>query len=292
VLARVVAELVRDHDLLLAQRKRLGEQRVPEHHAPRGPDPEREGVGLVGVRAHFLDPQRYAWKPLLALKAPRGQDECLLAERLRAVVEVGRDEGEEGGDGNEGTGSRQPPVVAEPAREGHDDEQRQADREELGGKHRPVLEQPGEVVEIADVVTPVPPVRHEPEREPDEPDDGEAEHAEEHPGADRARGRLAGESGSAPGVQPQHGDEGDLRERPDDEEKALVAMRVRDELGSEHLVDVDTAEGEVVGNSAGKKEHCAEREEASDYGRDHGAHEPAVAIRRRVRFQACQRRVA
>ena len=56
VVARVVGELVRDHDADLPVAERPLEERVPEDHAPRRPEADREGVRLVGELVHVLAP--------------------------------------------------------------------------------------------------------------------------------------------------------------------------------------------------------------------------------------------
>ena len=145
VILRVVPQLVREDDLLLVLRERREEHRVPEDDTPRRPDPEGVGVRLVGVLAHLLDPKRNVSEAELGLVHARGLEERLVAERLRREVEVGSDEREDRSDRDEDRCARQPPTVTEAAREPHDDEERDADREELGGQRRPVLEDPVEV---------------------------------------------------------------------------------------------------------------------------------------------------
>ena len=148
-------------------------------------------------------------------------------------------------------------------REAHHDEQGDADGEELRAEDRPVLEQPVEVAELALLVATRPPVRHEPERQVDEPDDAEPEHAEEHPRADRPRRGLADEGNAASRVQPEREQERDLREHPEHVEHTLVALRLCDEAGSEDGVDVDRRAREVVRHRGGVEEErsdCERRE--------------------------------
>ena len=89
---------------------------------------------------------RHVGQAELALVAVGGLDEWLVAERLRRVVEVRRDEGEERGDCDEDGGSRQPPVVAEATGQAHHDDEREAEGHELRPEEDPVLEEPGDVV--------------------------------------------------------------------------------------------------------------------------------------------------
>ena len=91
----------------------------------------------------------------------------------------------------------------EAAREPHHDEERDADREELGGQRRPVLEDPVEVAEVALAPPPLPPVGGDRERKVDEPGEAQTEHPEEHPGADRSRRGLPHEFRAAARVEPQ-----------------------------------------------------------------------------------------
>ena len=79
----------------------------------------------------------------------RRREQRLVAQRIGREVEVRRDEREERRDGDEHRRAGEPPAVAEPARETHHDEEREADREELRGEHRPVLDQPVEVAQLA-----------------------------------------------------------------------------------------------------------------------------------------------
>ena len=101
----------------------------------------------------------------------------------------------------------------------------------------------------------------------DEPYDSEAEHPEEHPGADRSRRRLPHEPRAALRVDPERREKRDLREDPVDVEEALVAPRPLDEVSPEHLVDVERAEGKIVGDGGRVEEEGAEREERdAEYG--------------------------
>ena len=268
---RVVRELVREDDLLLVLRERREEHRVPEDDPPRRPDPEGVGVRLVGVLADLLDPKRNVPEAELRLVRARRLEERLVAERLRREVEVGSDEREDRSDGDEDRCPRQPPTVTEAARESHDDEERDADREELGGQRRPVLEDPVEVAQVALAPASLPPVGGDRERKVHEPGDAKTEHPEEHPRADRPRRRLPHESRAAAGVDPQRREQRDLREHPVDGEEPVVALRPLDEVGPEDRVDVDRAQAQVVRDGGRVEEECAEREPAHDHHREGGS---------------------
>ena len=87
VVARVVRELVRDHDPHLAVAERRLEQRVPQDHAPRRPEADRERVRLVGELVHVLDPHRDVGDALLAceLRRLRGEPVVLAAASGRGT---------------------------------------------------------------------------------------------------------------------------------------------------------------------------------------------------------------
>ena len=71
---------------------------------------------------------------------------------------------------------------------------------------RKLLDRPVQVALLRDVVAAVPPHAGEAERKLRQPDDAEAEHREQHPRADPARGGLAGEHGAASRVEREHDD--------------------------------------------------------------------------------------
>ena len=139
-------------------------------------------------------------------------------------------------------------------------EERERDREELRAEEEPVLEEPLEVAELRLLVPSRPPVPREAERQPDEPDDAEPEHPEEHPGADRAGRRLAREHGAASRVQPERHEQRDLRQHPEDVEDALVPFRVVHELLAEGCVDVDRGQGQAVRDGGRIEQEPSDRE--------------------------------
>ena len=198
-----------------------------------------------------------------------GRDESGVLERLRrSEVEVGEGEREERRDPDEDAGAGQPPPFAEPAGEAHHDDQRDAERDEARGEHDPVLDEPVEVAEVGLVVAPVPPVRDRAKRNPHEPRDRDPEHPEEHPRADRPRRRLAHERDSSPRIDREHGEERDLRERPQQVVEALEALRAGDECCAEDLVDVDRRKGEVVRHVRRVEEERSNCEDRGDGDRE------------------------
>ena len=104
----------------------------------------------------------------------------------------------------------------------------------------------------------------DPERKPDQPDDAEPEHAEQHSGADRTGRRLAGKHGTAPRVDPQGREQHDLSQNPGDVEEALVPPRLVDESGSEGLVDVDGGECEISRNVRREQQDGGDDESGRD----------------------------
>ena len=171
-----------------------------------------------------------------------------------------------GSDRDEHGRAGDPPRLAEPAGEEHHDEQGDADRDERAAELEPVAERPVEVARLGQVVAARPPEVEQPERELDEPDDPEPEHAEQHAGADRPGGRLAREAGAAAGVDPERREQRDLPEHPGDEEEALDARRPRRTRRlAEDGVDVDC--GEV---QAGRHRRAEEQRRADEPGRGRG----------------------
>jgi hypothetical protein len=89
-------------------------------------------------------------------------------------------------------------------------------------------------------------MRREPEGETDEPHDAEAEHPEQHSGADGAGRRLLRERDPAARVERERDEKRDLGEEPVDVEEALVPLGPGDDSGAEDLADVDVAQTEIV----------------------------------------------
>ena len=138
--------------------------------------------------------------------------------------------------------------------ERHHDQEREADRDERAAEREPVVEQPLQVSDLGHVVAPLPPERDEPERELHEPHEPEPEHAEQHPGADRARGRFAGERGTPLRVDPEDEQERRLGAEPEQKQEPLEPFRPRDEAGAEDGVLVDRRQREVARDDRRKQQ--------------------------------------
>ena len=93
---------------------------------------------------------------------------------------------------------------------------------------------------------PLPPERSHGERKPHDPCEPQPDHAEQHPGADRAGGRLAREARAASRVDGERDEERSLREHPVHVEEPPVALGARDELRTEDRADVDLRQRKVV----------------------------------------------
>ena len=129
----------------------------------------------------------------------------------------------------------------------------------------------------------------------------EAEHPEQHPGADRPCGRLAGEPGAAAGVDPERREQRDLPEHPGEQEEALDTHGLADERLAEHGVDVDGGEMQAGRHGRAEEERRAararprpRRRAASDAdGAAQAGSIPAGVVRRRVELAVVgQRAVA
>ncbi len=208
-------------------------------------------------------------KPELALVVVRGSDESRILQRpRRPEVEIRERKREQCRDADEDPGARYPPPFAEPAREPHDDQEREAEGDEPRGEHGPVLDEPVDVAEIGLPVPAVPPVARRTERDPHEPGDRDPEHPEQHPGADRPCGRLAEERDPSSRVDGEHGQERDLREHPEHVVETLEARCARDERRAENRIDVDRGERQVVGDVGWVQEDRAGDEDRADDDRD------------------------
>ena len=147
--------------------------------------------------------------------------------------------------------------------------------DERAAELEPVAERPLEVARLGQVVPPRPPDIEQRERKLDEPDDPEAEHAEQHPGADRPGGRLPGEPRPAPRVDPQRREERDLPEHPGEEEEPLDVDGLANECLAEDGVDVDAGEMQAGGNRGAEEERCAHE---PDGDRDSGDDDAGGAV--------------
>ena len=153
-----------------------------------GPSPVAAAFGRL-PRLDDLNAHRDLGQPLLRRELVRLVDDPRRRLLLRRD-QVGADEREQRREPDEHGPAGHPPPEPERPGEPHDDQEREADEEELPAEREPVEEQPVDVPELGHVVAALPPVVEEPERHLDEPEDGEPEHPEQHPGADAAGGRL------------------------------------------------------------------------------------------------------
>ena len=81
-----------------------------------------------------------------------------------------------------------------------------AEQREREAEQEPAAEHGVQVALVAHAVPPVPPEPDHDERHLGHPQEGEAEHAEQHPGPERACRRLPHEPGTPPRVDREHGD--------------------------------------------------------------------------------------
>ena len=94
----------------------------------------------------------------------------------------------------------------------------------------------------------LPPDGGEAERELGEPHEREAEHAEQHSGADSPCGRLAYEAPSPPGIHVEHPDQHNEREQPVDAQEALVVSCLFEIALAEIACRIGLVETQVVGD--------------------------------------------
>ena len=85
----------------------------------------------------------------------------------------------------------------------------------------------------------------------------EAEHAEQHPGADRPGGRLPGEPRPATRIDPERREQRDLPEDPGEQEEPLDVHGLADERLAEHGVGIDPGEVQAGRDRRAEEERCA-----------------------------------
>ncbi len=217
-------------------------------------EPDRIGVRLARLAAHVLHRHRHAGDPLLPLEVGGRRPERRALERCRPRHEVGGREGEQRADRDEHGRSGQPPPLAQPAGEEHHDHEGERDRGERGPEREPVAERPFEVADLGQVVAARPPEVEQPERELDEPDDPQPEHAEQHPGPDRPGRRLPAEARPALRVHPERREQHDLLERPADAEQPLDVLGLAHDVAAEDGVDVERRQGEAPGDGGAEQQ--------------------------------------
>ena len=179
----------------------------------RRPEPRRIGVHERGVVRDLLHLHRDALDALLALEALRRGDQARVAQRLGVARRQPREDEREGRpERDEDRRAGNPPAVAEAARRDPSRSGARGRRRGTRRRARPSSTRPTRGSRLGQVVAPLPPKLGEPESELAQPDEAEAEHAEQHPGADPAGGRLPREARAVAGVEPERGEQHHLGE--------------------------------------------------------------------------------
>jgi hypothetical protein len=162
-----------------------------------------------------------------------------------------------------------PPPVPKRRSERHRDEKPEADEEEHSAEREPVFEHPLDVAGLHDPVAALPPDVRDGERQLGDPDEREADHPEEHPGADAPGRGFAGEAVASPGIESEDDDEYGERRDPVPAQEKLVALRAVEEGGIEEPVLVDVLNLQVVRNvrrpqQVGREKPCRRSREGQD----------------------------
>ena len=156
VVAREVAELVREDHLQLARGEAAVEECVEQHDAPARPDADRLRVRERGDVVDRLDDHGYVPDTLLRLELRCDGDELRVGEPVRAE-QVRVDEREEQRKRDEHRRREEPPPCPESARKPHDDGECEAQEDELGSEREPVPEQERHVAHLRQAVPALPP---------------------------------------------------------------------------------------------------------------------------------------
>jgi hypothetical protein len=204
-------DLVRQHDPHLVVWEAV-EQGVPQDHAPAGTEADGFRVRRTRQLPHVLLLDADILQPLLGGELIGLRKQSLVPHRVDAGNEVRKEECEEERKTDEDRRSCQPPPIAQGCGKRHHDQDGEADEEKRAAEAEPVLEHPPAVAHVRDTVPPLPPELRKAERELDEPEEREPDHSEEHPGADPTCRGFPREARPEDGVEPQHDDEGHLRE--------------------------------------------------------------------------------
>ena len=251
VTAAHVAELVRDHGVLLAAREAAVEQRAPEDHRGRRPEAGHERVRLVGPARDVLDADRRA-RDVLDAREPTavGGEPRVIQLVRRGREQPAGDEREERHDRDDDGRCDEPPApeAARQPDEEHDRRERRGRRRE----QRPLAAQPAENVERPEPPVVVPPQRREVERERDEP-----QHGEQHdPGDHRAPDAPEPDRADAPRPHAREDDERGKRRGDPGHPQRLDAARVARSAfeGTLREVAVDVEPRQVEGRDARPRE--------------------------------------
>lgn len=222
--AGVMPVLMGDDDLNLPVCEARVEERVPEDDSAARPKSDRVGVDRFRLIADLLETNRDVRNALVDRDLMRLGPELLIGKPLQLTGgQVREDKQEESRDADERRTSGDPPVPAEYPGKPHDDCQGERKEEKLAHEQQPVREDELGEVPPDEIVTALPPEADDLERDLDEPDDCEAEHSEQHPGAHPSGRRLAGKALSSQGVRDERADECHLR---GDEIPACHALEV------------------------------------------------------------------
>ena len=213
VVAREMAELVRDHDLQLPVGEPPVEERVPQHDAAARAEAGRLRVRQRRHVAHGLDDDRRVLHVLDPLERARLTQQHRIPQRVRAE-QIRRHERGQRRQRDEDRRRRQPPPVAQPAREPHHDREREAEEDELAAEREPVPEDVREVADVRQVMASLPPQRGHVEGQLRQPEQREAEHPEQHPRPDRPGCRLPREAHAPAGVHDEDDQLDHHRHRP------------------------------------------------------------------------------
>ena len=163
-------------------------------------------------------------------------------------------------------GAREPPAVAEPACEAHDDEQRDADRQELRRRGAPSprrasRDSSSSLCSLRRVhqCAANPNGRWTSHTMP------ETEHPEEHPGADRPGRRLAREARASRRVEPEREQQRDLRENPERRRRPARSASPRATKSAPKTASTSIGrEREIVRNRGRIEEERPDRERRDD----------------------------
>ena len=123
---------------------------------------------------------------------------------------------------------------------------------------------------------PLPPELGQAERELSDPQEGEADHPEEHPGADPAGGRLPRKTRTEAGVEPQHDDQSHLREDEVGPDEPLVVARLLELGATEVLPHLEPGESEVAGETRPPEEHDGHGVDPGQDAKSKDAHRAAA----------------
>src|SRR5438132_4726001 len=203
-----MAQLVGEHEAVRARRERRVDDGPPEEDAPACTEARCKRVRLAEAVQHA----HWDVDVLSALERRN-------IRRLKgaSAEQPGRDEGEERPQSDEDRRGRQPPPPADAPGKAHHDREGGAEENELRAECEPFPDRRVDVAAGEPVAVTPPDVQHF-ERQLGAPDEREADHPEQHPGADRPSRGLAHPTDAITGEKPEHRE---LRDRLTEPEKPL-----------------------------------------------------------------------